>query len=107
MADKTKEKKEKPAKPAKPKKEKKPAKPTSDLNGKTFKKTCQVKGKEGKFYLVRKGDKQTRICSLEDGNRGQGELVNTKDVHNEEAVPEAENKDSGSELDALADSTTT
>lgn len=50
-----------------------------------LKKLCNVKGKEGDFYLLRKGQKNTRVIQV--GASGEGELVPTTDVENEREVP--------------------
>jgi hypothetical protein len=86
------------------KREKKAPKPTADLRDKKFKQTCQVKGRDGTFFLVRKGDNKTRIAPME-GDRGSGELVDTKDVHNVQDVPGSE-EEKGAKKDAKKDDLT-
>lgn len=52
---------------------------------KTFGKKCFVKGKgEVKYWIVRKGGKQTRVYPTNATEAGEGELVKSSDIYNEE-----------------------
>lgn len=49
----------------------------------TFGKKCKVKGKEGIYWVVRKGNKQSRVFKTEATEPGEGELVRTVDIYDE------------------------
>jgi hypothetical protein len=56
----------------------------------TFSSTCVVEGREaeGRFNIVRKGTKQTRVIGL--GKLGAAELVDTAKIKDVQEVPKPE-----------------
>jgi len=47
---------------------------------KTFGKTCAVKEKEGRYWLVRKGRNNSRVHPVNADAEGEGELIRTEDL---------------------------
>jgi hypothetical protein len=53
-----------------------------------FRKLCNVTDKVGDYYILRKGEKNTRVISVADAaTGGEGELVATGSITNEREVP--------------------
>ena len=48
----------------------------ANLDGRNFINSCKVRGKEGRFYIVKRGVSKTRICNMIPP-RGCGELVDS------------------------------
>lgn len=66
----------------------------------TFSTTCIVEGREaeGRFNIVRKGTKQTRVILV--GKTGEAELVETAKIKDEQAVPKPEKEAPAAEASA-------
>jgi hypothetical protein len=54
-----------------------------------FSSLCNIKDREGDFYIIRKGQKQARVIQV--GQAGEGELVDVATIQNERKTPKPEN----------------